>query len=83
MSSTPIPTHLTADLAEYLRGDLDGDFDRRMDLFSGLIVADAIPTAMRSDIDSAVANGDLSPAGDRLRYSSDEGFPPDGDWTTE
>lgn len=69
--SNPVPTHLEAELAELERGNLDDDFDRRMTLYSDLIVANAVPAKYQPEVAKAIDDGCLSPAGDRLRFGDE------------
>lgn len=78
MTEAALPSHLAAELAEYDRGALDDDFDRRMNFLSDLIVQGGIPYRLENAIQIAVGAGNLSPSGDRLRYGSEYDAAPDG-----
>jgi hypothetical protein len=72
--SNPVPSHLEPEVAELERGNLDDDYDRRMTLYSDLIVANAVPAKYQPEVAGAISSGALSPAGDRLRYADDDGL---------
>lgn len=69
--SNPVPAHLVPEVAALERGDFEEDTDGRIRLYADLLVANAVPFKDQADVQKAIDDGWLSPAGDVLRYDGE------------